>query len=336
MAVSLEPDHVLAIYQSILRRSPENELVVFDQIQKYRTLDRLIQAVLDSPEYQSADRRHDKGVANIYRSEPQVIEIDVVEALLQRLFDRVHRQWDKLGKQEPYWSVLTDSQYRMSNIAEHKESFYKSGAFDANLIDIFARRSGVTVPRGVCLELGCGVGRITQFLANQFEKVIALDVSNGNLALCRDLLQSKCINNVNLHEIRQMQHFEFLPECDFFFSIIVLQHNPPPVQKYIIECILSKLRKGGFCLFQTPASLVGYSFKLEDYLLSDEPTIKMHALPMAQCARQLSQIWGACKRGSSRRLDRESRFIHLFRLKVGHHGKERCSPSLSVAPGTNP
>ncbi len=69
---------------------------------------------------------------------------------------------------------------------------------------------------------------------------------------------------------------------DFLFSVIVLQHNPPPVQKVILDKLFSKMNPGGGCLFEIPTELPHYSFRLDEYLAFPVPVMEMHALPMRE------------------------------------------------------
>lgn len=118
----------------------------------------------------------------------QSIETDVSPDVLQRLFDRIHAQWKKLGEDEPYWSVVTWKQYLKENYAANAAQFNESGAPHAAVVDYLTARNGIALRGGTCLELGCGVGRVTQFLAKRFNRVIAVDVSSGNLAICKEHL----------------------------------------------------------------------------------------------------------------------------------------------------
>jgi hypothetical protein len=73
-------------------------------------------------------------------------------------------------------------------------------------------------------------------------------------------------------------------DVDFFFSLIVLQHNPPPVQKKLLDFSLARIRSGGFCLFQTPDNFklsnnINYSFSASSYLRETAVTMDMHCLP---------------------------------------------------------
>ncbi len=91
-------------------------------------------------------------------------------------------------------------------------------------------RGAVRFPsRGTCLELGCGVGRLTLGLSRSFEHVIGLDVSASHLDLAEEVLRKEGRTNIELRRVNTLEAFQQLPEIDRFFSLIVLQHNPPPV-----------------------------------------------------------------------------------------------------------
>ena len=40
---------------------------------------------------------------------------------------------------------------------------------------------------------------------------------------------------------------------DLFFSLMVLQHNPPPVIAFVLQKILHRLKLGGIAFFQLPS-----------------------------------------------------------------------------------
>jgi SAM-dependent methyltransferase len=73
---------------------------------------------------------------------------------------------------------------------------------------------------GTCVEIGCGAGRVTQALAADFERVVALDVSAEMIARARGVVPE-------VVEFRQVRGPE-MPlgdgEADAVFSCHVLQH----------------------------------------------------------------------------------------------------------------
>ncbi len=217
-----------------------------------------------------------------YRSEPQVIELGGSVLQLHRLFERIKGQWTRLGENDPYWSVITEERFRSSHIKDSIDEFNESGRGAAMLLKVFARRNHVEVSRGACLELGCGVGRITRFLAEQFASLTAIDISPGNLRACEAHLAVNSVDNVKTLLLSEPGTIQQIDEIDAFVSFIVLQHNPPPIQRYILQQILSKTRMGGICLFQTTTHIPGYRFIIDEYLDSADQTMEMHCLPMSE------------------------------------------------------
>jgi len=284
-------ERVRMAYRLFLDREPESSTVVEIKAAASPTYRELRHMFVSSPEFQSYLRTLNpelfRSVSNefyySYFQKPAAVEVDVSRDTLQLLLDRVRGQWRKLGERDPYWSVLTDDSFRIDNMDPSKlTEFYETGRDSARLIDLFKERTGVLLRQGVCFELGCGVGRITTHLARLFDRVIATDISPGNLALCERHMQKVGVKNVQTELLESPEQLLQLGSFDFFFSLIVLQHNPPPVQKVLLNNILSQIEPGGGCLFQTPSNFVNYSFSAEQYLGSDVQVLNMHCLPKAE------------------------------------------------------
>jgi SAM-dependent methyltransferase len=213
---------------------------------------------------------------------PQEVETLVPENVLRLLFDRIRAQWKQLGDTEPHWSVITQDSFKAANFAQNEEQFYQTGHEQAALIKGLMKRSGREInPAATVLELGCGTGRVTHVLADMFAKVIAVDVSPGHLRLCEQMMKQRGKTNVQYMLLEAPGDIQRIPTIDFFFSTIVLQHNPPPVIYYFLSEIFSKVRSGGgSVLFQVPTSTPGYSFNAAQYLATPPPGLEMHCLPM--------------------------------------------------------
>ncbi len=281
MTEELDGEDVGQVYRLLLHREPETQNVVRQHARSHKNVLQFVAAVLRSEEYRKKHVLYRDAVGQIYRQLPQRIDLHPTPDQTERMFARVQHQWTTLGETEPHWGVLTDPRYRAASIDQNKREFFQSGRYDAENLETFSARSGLATPRGVCLELGCGVGRATRFLADKFDRVIGLDISAGNLAVCREHLISEGISNVELIQIRSVDDFLALPNFDFFYSFIVLQHNPPPIQRVILEAIFSKILPGGGCLFQTSAWSSHYHFDIEKYLGSPEPVMEEHCLTMS-------------------------------------------------------
>ncbi|CAF0704468.1 class I SAM-dependent methyltransferase [Candidatus Methylacidithermus pantelleriae] len=279
----VERSAVEACYRSILGREPENERVVLDWQNGANSLEELIAAFLKSEEYmfRSAASSMERIMERGYWNAPSRIDVDVVPEKLKALFERHRFQWESLGKNEPFWSVWTHERFKRANLdSKGVEEFYASGKAEVDLIDLFAQRNGTPVPRGLCLELGCGVGRVTIHLARRFDYVLAIDVSKTHLERCQEQLAHLGMKNVECKLFRSFDDLCHFPPIDFFYSVTCLQHNCPPVQRCVLDSILSKITPGGSFFFQTQTHRPGYRFDADEYLSSPIGTMDMHCLPM--------------------------------------------------------
>jgi 2-polyprenyl-3-methyl-5-hydroxy-6-metoxy-1,4-benzoquinol methylase len=273
-------------YLAILGRRPESAAVVEDKIARLSSAAALVGELLASPEFQD---RTPGWVTDDYFHQAPRIDVAVPGALRQALFDRLRRQWGELGRSEPFWSVLTHDQYRTANLdAAAMARFYDTGAEHAALVELFCSRNRAEIRRGICVELGCGVGRVTKHLASRFETVIAIDISEGALRECRAMAEREGLANIDCRLLTAPDELARLGRLDFFYSVITLQHSQPPVQAYILDILLSKLKRGGGFLFQTQTYYPGYRFVAEEHLASAVETMDMHSLPMHEVLRRIA------------------------------------------------
>ncbi len=216
------------------------------------------------------------------------------KAKMQRLFTRIEQEWTHLGETEPHWSVLTVDRFKAENIAAHEEEFFASGKGDVDDLVSTARRNGINVLNsGICFELGCGMARSTIWLAKEFSRVIAADISPAHLDLARQTASRYGRTNIDFLHVNSPRALAKVPEFDVFFSIIVLQHNPPPLISYLLRHVLRRLRQNGIAYFQLPTFAPGYSFSLDEYL-AQEPHggMEMHVLLQPQLLRVIEDEGG--------------------------------------------
>ena len=279
----LTRDDVIFGYRYLLNREPESEQAIRDQMTFHPNLASFRAGLLNCAEFQNGMGAElpPSYVATVnrgYWASSSKIDYRVSVELENRLTERTRRQWVKLGEQEPYWSVLTHSHFRMEHLDDKSiAEFRETGRQSADLIDLMVSKGGVAATSGACVELGCGVGRITRHLANRFEKVIAVDISPGNLALCRRYLDEERVDNVQTLLITEAEDLAALPPFDFLYSVIVLQHNTPPIQYKMLDLLFSRISPGGVCLFQAVADMPGYEFDAESYLITEEPVMEVTA-----------------------------------------------------------
>jgi 2-polyprenyl-3-methyl-5-hydroxy-6-metoxy-1,4-benzoquinol methylase len=199
------------------------------------------------------------------------------------LFDRIQAQWTGYGESEPFASVLSDEQFLQENIQANMHILEASGAEVVRRLQVVAERNQVTISKGRCLELGCGVGRITKPLSQWFGHVIAADISPGNLAVCKKRVHEAGADNVESLLLKSPEHIGSVENIDAFVSVIVLQHNPPPVQYFLLDRIFKNIKSGGVAFFQTATFNPGYAYQIGYHLGLDTAAFEswsLHCLPM--------------------------------------------------------
>ncbi len=208
---------------------------------------------------------------------PMDVAVDCDPALLQALWDRVARVWSGLGETEAHWSVLTEARFRADALdAAALADFQETGAGEARRLLAWLRRAGITpAPDWVCAEFGCGVGRITRHLAPLFRRVIGFDVSGPHLRAASDGLAADGQGNVELVRVRGPMDLAGLQAVDLFYSVISLQHSPPPVIMDVLRRAFAGLRPGGCAFFQVPTYAPGYAYPAEP----GAEAMEMHFVP---------------------------------------------------------
>lgn len=295
------PEEVSHAYKLFLGREPENSDVVAGYCQNAQTLDQLSRIFMSSPEFmRRMGNALERPQANRHRHPfnlPKIpVETQVSPEVLDQMFERIHKQWDHLGATEPYWSVVTQPQNYMAEFDQHSQQFFASGNSTCQTFLATMRRSGINPAQlDTCLEVGCGVGRVTSYLAGAFSKVIATDISDKHLELAKNHLADKGVHNVELQHWHNVDQMRQLPQVDAIMSVITLQHNPPPIMAWMLTCLFSHLRSGGVAYVQIPTYKNGYLFEVERYLTSTPPdTLEMHYLPQPDVFRLIADANCVC------------------------------------------
>jgi ubiquinone/menaquinone biosynthesis C-methylase UbiE len=159
-----------------------------------------------------------------------------------------NQEWDAWGKLDPLYGVATIPERSKTGANPWTDdSFYAAGEKDWALFRAKWEQYGLTP--GVCVEIGCGAGRMTVHLAQSFERVHGVDVSSGMVEYAR----RHAPDSVSFHvtgggEIP-------LPDgtADAAFSTHVFQHlsTPQAAAAYFAE-IARVLRPGGAVMIHIP------------------------------------------------------------------------------------
>jgi 2-polyprenyl-3-methyl-5-hydroxy-6-metoxy-1,4-benzoquinol methylase len=273
------PEAIRWAYRLFLDREPENNQVINDKISRLNSISELRQEFINSSEFKQKTTQPSAILSGC--EPPMLIEHAYSEFDLQLLLNHIQETWQYLGEKEPHWSVITSEQFLQSNIQNTKDMFYDTGkqevvrlirTLDRNGIDYSSYKS--------CLEYGCGLGRITRWLAERFETVFGYDISKSHLQYAQNYFSGAGIDNINFIHVKNVEDIRNIPLVDLIISVIVLQHNPPPIISLIIKEFVKKLNYGGVAFFQVPTYQEGYGFSMKKYLNRETRNreMEMHVL----------------------------------------------------------
>jgi|SRR5271166_1637307 len=281
----LKPEElVTAVYQALLGRDPDvGGLKTYsDALRNGQDVSWLLQSFVQSEEFAA---HHFNPEFSLERAPAMDVQIGgIAPEEHAALWDHIGSVWSQLGATDPFWSVLTDERWRSKNMTAEEaiEAFYATGEGDLSRLEAWLRRNSLELSNNaLCAEYGCGVGRLTQWLAKRFRRVVAFDISESHIQAARDRLSRLAIDNVEFVLVRGNTDLRMLSNVDLFYSVIVLQHNPPPITTGILSQAFAGLNRGGCCFFQIPTFSANYTFSFESYWtdIAQAKQMEMHFVP---------------------------------------------------------
>jgi SAM-dependent methyltransferase len=161
--------------------------------------------------------------------------------------DEVRKVYEQLGREDPLYAVLTRHSRRGNRW--DPEEFFASGRSEIRGVMDYLAALCSNPLRERALDFGCGVGRLSQALAEEFREVVGVDISYTMVEAAQrfDRQGGRVRYLVNTEpDLRLLEDASF----DFVYSSITLQHIPPePAARYVAE-FMRVLRPGGIALFQ--------------------------------------------------------------------------------------
>ncbi len=161
--------------------------------------------------------------------------------------EQLQRNWDELGREDPLWAVLTEPEKRGNRW--DRDEFFATGTGEIGALMQRVESLGINLRRGGALGFGCGVGRLTQGLADHFDEVWGVDIAPSMIELAREYNRhgDRCKYRVN-----DTGDLGFFPDesFDLIYSLLTLQHMPAEYAKAYIREFLRVLRPGGVVAFQ--------------------------------------------------------------------------------------
>jgi len=162
----------------------------------------------------------------------------------------VQKTYEDYGQVDPLYAVLSCKDEK--NNRWDVERFFETGQKEIRGVMKHLRSLGAGMNRSRAMDFGCGVGRLTQALCEEFELVIGIDISSSMIAKANELNQfgDRCQYRVNTSaDLTQLATNSF----DFVYSNISLQHTPPESSANYIAEFFRILKPGGVAFFQIPS-----------------------------------------------------------------------------------
>lgn len=166
--------------------------------------------------------------------------------------EQLKYNWEKMSQIDPFWAILTWKDKKGNKWKP--DEFFATGQKEIERVLTSVKNSNIELSTQKALDFGCGVGRLTQALAQHFDEVYGVDISTSMIDLAHEYNRygSKCkyfLNETDNLNLFKDNYFNLI------YSNITLQHMEPIYsQKYIKE-FLRVLSPQGLLIFQLPSEL---------------------------------------------------------------------------------
>jgi glycosyltransferase involved in cell wall biosynthesis/ubiquinone/menaquinone biosynthesis C-methylase UbiE len=167
----------------------------------------------------------------------------------ERIGRRIQQSWERLGREDPFWAVLTNPAMKGGQWSEAE--FFATGQNDIQAALQRIATHGIGLNFEKALDFGCGPGRLTQALAEHFREVHGVDIAASMIAKAQALNKygGRCVYHLN--ERPDLQLFE-ADTFDLVYSWLVLQHMPKQLALSYIAEFARVTKPGGVMVFQIP------------------------------------------------------------------------------------
>jgi ubiquinone/menaquinone biosynthesis C-methylase UbiE len=189
---------------------------------------------------------------------------------------QLQRNWNQFGEIDPLWSILTrpDKKGNKWKVGE----FFKTGVEEVDALMRHVQSLGLNIPRGKALDFGCGVGRLTQALANYFAEVDGVDIAPSMIDLASTFNGHGDRCRYHLNETNSLKLFAD-NGFDFIYSNITLQHMPPRHSRNYIKEFIRVLVPHGLLIFYQPSEPIPEACADEPQAKSpNDPTTEMYGI----------------------------------------------------------
>jgi 2-polyprenyl-3-methyl-5-hydroxy-6-metoxy-1,4-benzoquinol methylase len=163
-----------------------------------------------------------------------------------RLLHHPDADWERLGRDDPYYGVYVDRRFRSANLTRGAlTEFFASG--EQHVAALLATIERELVPGFApkrALDFGCGVGRLLVPLARRCDEVVGVDIAESMVREAKRNLDERAIRNVVV--LRCDDTLTAVPgSFDLIHSFVVLQHLSSRRGERILGRLIDRLAEHG-------------------------------------------------------------------------------------------
>lgn len=286
---------VAQCYRLFLERDVESTSIAVMQVADALALWDLINRVASSTEAMRCRIHRASGhISDLY--DPSVVETEASDAQLEALLERTLARWERCGRGFAYDHLFRDPRLFDDRSEKwNREKRFEFGYEELERMFVAGRRNGVAFEPGASvLAFGCDIAFLGAAVSDRLGHFAGVEAGGAAFEQGRDALQERGIQRAELLPLRSFldAELEARRTCDIFYSVMLLQHAPPPVSLLLLDVGLGRINPGGYAYFQAPCHIYDYQFATDAYLSTLPETDnsgEIHALPQACILRLLAR-----------------------------------------------
>ncbi len=186
-----------------------------------------------------------------------------------------------------------------------RDEFFATGTHEVGIFMDRAAQWGAPAARRSAIDFGCGIGRLSQALAEHFDQVHGIDISPKMIELARQHNQKGARCQYLWNPSGDLRHFAD-GSIDMIYSWITLQHMRPRHARRYLREFLRVVAPGGLLLFQYPSrpicpypgALGRLRFRMARWM-----ALAARPRPMYMNGMNREEVTGLLERGGGRILD---------------------------------
>jgi SAM-dependent methyltransferase len=218
--------------------------------------------------------------------------------------DLLHLQenWEGLAKTDPLWSILADPEKKSGKW--QLPEFFKTGEEEIARLMSYVESLRIEIAHRRALDFGCGIGRLTQPLADHFDEAYGVDIAPTMIALANKYNHHGDMCKYYLNERDDLKIF---PDDTFnlIYSNLTLQHMEKKYFLGYMREFLRVLAHGGLLVFQLPSEMTSPLLRFANSILrgpmrafylqiryDGQPRFEIHGLGRKETVKFLQNIGG--------------------------------------------